>query len=630
MPREAKLNKPSNLTPFAALLWDALEHYHDPAQLGQNSPLAQVYFLGQDLLEISMDDMSPQRRGEVLVKLMQRAYQTLIQRKVDVRLLQACFLAPQIYWVEDEAGNAKTKTIGIRKRLIEVKINHASFYAKLAKTELPKQVEQLATVILQQRRMALRLEQPIIPPPLYERTKVEQRCRDLLVNENAAIGLTGESGVGKTALGQYLAHTYFAGRIFWFTFRPYLNDRLLELLFNLGHFCQLYLQQVNAGQNSALLATLIGLMQANQGETLPQEILLNTWRADLALMPRPPLLCFDEVDILHYETPQHEPLLQFLQSLLTDPLPLILIGQELPIIVPQSYSLQALTAQDGLVKLLKYHGLTLTPTEQELLHSTTNGNPRWLQLWVAFYQVGNKLTDFTTHLPYHTLFERISQRLTEDKLALLYELAVFHQAAPVQAWANQAALLSQLEQLHLIEFDLHGGVQIRAHWRDYFIKQLKQTETWQLYNEKAAKVYTTHGQFTTALFHYTEAKNYSAAIACWQEHRQKEIEQGQADHALTLLQTIPEQSLIKADRLTLTELLVDLLKVRGRYSQALSILARVVHRGKNLTEAHLRRLEGDILQLRGENERARQAYQAGLETVEQLLTEKALFHKNLA
>ena len=100
--------------------------------------------------------------------------------------------------------------------------------------------------------------------------------------------LWGPPGVGKTTLGATIFQRLATQPIFWYTFRPLLNDRVPSLLFALSHF----LHQQGA-------SNLWQLLLAAGGAIDDYQLALALLREDLAtLQPHSPVLCFDEVDCL--------------------------------------------------------------------------------------------------------------------------------------------------------------------------------------------------------------------------------------------------------------------------------------------------------------------------------------------
>ena len=192
--------------------------------------------------------------------------------------------------------------------------------------------QQLATAFVRQINPALRLDRPPRPDRLIGRDEVRESCRRAL-QAKRSVGLSGPAGIGKTTLGAAVvtAEPFAARRVFWYTFIPGLNDQLGSVLFSLG----LFLWQQGAAN---LWAQLI----AEPGRINPA-LLLGLLREDLkTLSETPPLLCFDEVDLLRpAEVEAHTQVVAFLGSL-RSACACLFIGQRPVIEVDEHYALAGL------------------------------------------------------------------------------------------------------------------------------------------------------------------------------------------------------------------------------------------------------------------------------------------------
>ena len=180
----------------------------------------------------------------------------------------------------------------------ELNLSRATYYRRREQA-----IQQLATAFVRQINPALRLDRPPRPDRLIGRDEVRESCRRAL-QAKRSVGLSGPAGIGKTTLGAAVvtAEPFAARRVFWYTFIPGLNDQLGSVLFSLG----LFLWQQGAAN---LWAQLI----AEPGRINPA-LLLGLLREDLkTLSETPPLLCFDEVDLLRpAEVEAHTQVVAFL------------------------------------------------------------------------------------------------------------------------------------------------------------------------------------------------------------------------------------------------------------------------------------------------------------------------------
>jgi len=210
-------------------------------------------------------------------------------------------------------------------------------------------------------------------------------CLDAL-QRGRTIGLSGPAGIGKTTLGAAVIDQLGARRAFWFTFIPGLNDQLGSVLFALGYFLW---------QQSA--PNLWGQLIADQGRLNPG-VLLELLRVDLsALQAAPPVLCFDEVDLLRpAEVEVHAHITAFLGSL-RGACACLFIGQRPLIEVDDHFELDGLD-EAASQQVLIAAGIDLAPDDQRRLLAQTGGNPRLLDLFISLQRSGEAITDVLNRL----------------------------------------------------------------------------------------------------------------------------------------------------------------------------------------------------------------------------------------
>lgn len=618
MTRQIKVNTETTAKPgeekvvdsFSENVEQALKHFHDSVWLGRHSPLASPYFLGTYWRNHKNND-DVQSRGVALQQLIHEATAALVAHHVKwgdlwSKLLHLAYFDTHDWSVQQMAD----------KLVIAPPTFHR--HQKAA-------IEQLAQAILALIRPTLRLETPALPPTLLGRDTALTTCVDWL-RQGKSVSLTGAGGVGKTTLGVAVAHRFAPTATFWFTLQPSLNDNLHSILFALGYFLH--------GQGaSGLWSQLV----ADRGEVkIPRS--LNLLRHDLMTQSsRPLVLCFDEVDLLNpTEVQAHRQLAPFLDSL-RGLASLLFIGQKQLLETDYQQQLVGLSLAE-IASWLQQTQIPLAQVEiQQLLHYT-GGNPRLLELFIAFYHtlarqaqpVSEALASLAEKPSVEFLLRRIWRHLNEDEMALLKVLAIFRNPVPRDAWLapTQQAALAQLQAWRLVQSDQQGGVALLPTFKAALAQYLLAREEKEVLHLQAAAIRARYGQYTAAAHHYVQAEEPQLAVQLWYIHREQEINQGQAEAALQLLQAVSQRRLAPQDSETLALLRAELYKLLGHYDEA-QVAVQATFWQIPFLKVQAKRLEGDIAELRGEVQRAIQAYQAGLETVEQWLSEAANYHRAL-
>ncbi|MCA9870446.1 MAG: hypothetical protein KC487_08745, partial [Anaerolineae bacterium] len=229
----------SRASSFSEHLKQALQLIDQPAQLGSQSPLAAPYFLGEALRDV---DATPEARGQALRAAIDRCLATMWGGPLpdDGREMLDTALGD-----EDQGGRYDCLILELNylnQRYRPVPRNQAAIYHDILHISRPTHdrhlrnaIANLATLLLQQLRPAVRPEQPIAPPALIGRDRLQRQVLDDL-QAGKAISLTGPGGIGKTSLAAALADDWISPAVFWYTFRPTFNDQLESLLFALGYF----------------------------------------------------------------------------------------------------------------------------------------------------------------------------------------------------------------------------------------------------------------------------------------------------------------------------------------------------------------------------------------------------------
>jgi tetratricopeptide (TPR) repeat protein len=535
-----------NVTPatvFLVAVRAALEHYDDPQWLGRRSPLASPYFLSAQQPG-GTAVMGLRERGLLLQGVLGEAATSLW----DGPLPQT--RAALINAVEEDRARLGNKSPRYYYLLLELRYLRRHFppsafpaaveampgYVNVSPTRffihLEEAIDELGRRVLERLTPALRLERPdLVAPPIGRSAVIELALRELLAGRSVA--LTGVGGVGKSTVGAALLADWPSRAVFWHSFRPGLNDDLNSLLFSLGHFAHV------AGA-PALWAQLL----AGEGRIGPPAQALGFLHMDLeAIAARRPLLCFDEVDLLHTSTgdprrKQHIQVLELLESL-RGVAPLLLIGQRVYVDVDVHCPLEPLPPGEA-GELLRRLGLEPDAPTLRRVHHFTGGNPRLLELYAALRRSGDAGDDVLS-LPREPsaqpLFSRLWRRLDGEERELLSALSVFRSFAPRDAWAERDAALGSLIDRRLVKTDAAGGIGLLSFFRDLVHDALPPEQRRRLQGE-AAFIRAQRGDYTAAAYHYWQADDSDAAVQVWFAHQDGEILAGQAGAADEVFQQI--------------------------------------------------------------------------------------------
>lgn len=526
---------------FNTTLRCALEHVDDTAWLAAHSPLATPYFLGRHLDTATATDEDEQR-GSALQQVLQQALADLwpgtlpstrkaLEEAVDeVRQLYGnkgdryAYLLLEVRYFRNYFGRQTypATTKAIPQYLL---VSTTRFFVHLEEA-----ITRLGELLLRRLQPTLRLEQPRLSTPFIGRRQMRDSCVQVL-KEQKSVALSGTGGIGKTTLGTAIAAQWPAAHVFWYTFRPKLNDNLHSLLFALSHFIQ---QHVSS--------TLWLQLLADTGQAAAREQLLGLLRGDLARLQEAhitPLLCFDEVDLLHTaesspRAPAHADLLELLEAL-RDEAPLLLIGQRA--YIDTGYHV-ALTPFDlaATQDLLAHYQLVLAAGVIERIHAYTQGIPRLVALVAVLLQSGDDpAAVLTLHQRAETqpLFTRLWHRLDDTERELLAALSVFRSAVPADAWTKHQAALNSLVQRQVLTRDAHDAVTPLPFVKALVYKELR-PEQRELLHQQAARLRALRAAYTAAAYHFWQAGSWEEAVAVWYPHRTLEIRRGHSRAALEI------------------------------------------------------------------------------------------------
>ncbi|MEZ4674281.1 MAG: ATP-binding protein [Caldilineaceae bacterium] len=615
-------------TTFYDQLKFALDHYDEPALLGEQSSLAQPYFLGRALTE-QVEASTHFGRGSALCDELGKAAKALWKGPLptdQATLLQTAFDAKEQRGFSDQ----------YHYLLLDLSYFHDYFPTPRKQSEiysdilhvsratydrhLREAIRRLGELLLLRLQPTLHSEQPTPAAELFGRNAIQEECLAILLAQKS-VYLCGPSGMGKTALGAALAEQWTTPAVFWFTVRVTLNDQLTSLLFALGNF-------LHQHGSSRLWLQLI----ANAGVIKDANLALELARMDLAELAAPPLLCFDEIDLLRpadieRETVPHTQFLAFVEGLYGHAA-LLFIGQRTVLPGDLVHSLERLTRQDIGEWLTRAH-IPVRPTTLGRLDEYTGGNPRLIALCLVLHQAvqaqhTTTLDDVLDQLPLTPalgpIWQRLQQRLDRSELALLQALSVFRSTAPRDAWHTErapndeperslttATTIERLIAYRLVQEDKQGGIALLPTLREIIYTQLP-VEAREDLHGLAGAIRALRGEYTAAAYHYSCAGRPDEAISLWYPHYDQEVRRGQAAAALAIFQQISAHRLSDTVAETLRLLRSRLLQLGGQSLAALTEVESV----KTQWAVDAATVGGDALRTLGQADAALVRYGDGL------------------
>ena len=573
----ARRKKASPAALFNQTVRSALEQVEAVTQLGE-SPLATPYFLG-NYLPADLSKVNQQLCGETLQQLLYETWQALwpgvlpdetaglitavneVRQQMGNKGEQYAFFILELRYFRRYLSPQQCGTTSLQIASY-LNISQARFFV-----HLDVAIGLLAEKLLDRIGPMCRLERPHIPTDLVGRSTILQTClHDLQAGHSVA--LTGMGGVGKTSVGATIGAVWPTTAVFWYTFRPQLNDNLTNLLFALGHFLQ---QQ---GQTMLWLQLL-----TDKGQLTNMEQLLGLLRSDLhQLNHLSPLFCFDEMDMLQValdepQSPSHTQVLAFL-DMFKGLASTLYIGQRVPIDTVKHYSVLPLNKKQ-MTRLLQQAGIELPSRKLRQLHTYTGGVPRLLELVILLLQSGedlNVLLNLHKQAAAHPLFHRLWKRLDRMQKDVLYRLAVFRTAVPSNIWNKaQRQAIRHLRQRHLIQRDETTGLALLPFIRA-LIYNMMHAEQRDEQHLRAAQLRAQHGNYTAAAYHFVVAGEYETAVNSWFPHMETEIAYGQGRAAYDIFQTVSPRRLEEKVRKTLLLIQNRLFLLSGEAEQVLSNL----------------------------------------------------------
>ena len=639
----------------------ALQSYANPHMLGQHSPLAAPYFLGQALQDMPATALG---RGEALRHELDQSLATLWGGPLPDTwaVMQAAVAEEEAHYGQGSRYLCQVLELNYFNHLYlpkpqsQSEIYHDILHISRSGHDrrLKEATNRLGELLLHRIRPAVRQEKPILTATLIGRDEILRECLAELESQRSVI-LTGPGGIGKTALGIQIGEHWSSPAVFWYTIRPTFNDHLGNLLFALAHF--LHCQGV-----SNLWHQLI----ADGGQIKDFNRALGLVRTDLEAIHDLPLLCIDEVDLLRPadpedEAPEHTQLVAFIESL-SNHIPLLLMGQRAVVDSEHIVELAGLVL-DELPLWLDSLKIPYTQDDIARLYDYTRGNPRLLELCIALYladessssgtlsETLNRLPQTAAVLP---LWKRIQRRLSRQERRLLYALAVFRSPAPQDAWVAERSdiaeqgieksqtdayeevpltandhqpthPLDRLIQYGLIQTDGFGGIALLPAMRKVIYSELEieQREVWHLH---AAQIRSQRGEYTAAAYHCAQGNRPEVAVQLWYAHREEEIRRGAAATALRLFENISRNVLDKEHARKLALLRGQLYRLHGEPPKIVATLEQTDWPTDSELSADAHLLWGRALVEQGKPEAGLKRYEHGLKVLAHLQAKSSRIH----
>jgi tetratricopeptide (TPR) repeat protein len=392
------------------------------------------------------------------------------------------------------------------------------------------------------------------------------------------------------------------------------------MVFAVAHFLNMHMR-----------SSLWMQLMANDGGIGPLEQALGLLRADLLALPKQPLLCIDEVDLLR--TSDNEPrqaahiqVLEFLESL-RGLASLLLIGQRVAIDTSSLLELKSLEDKEVL-RLLSAAGLKVDEDNLQQLVQTTEGNPRLLELSIALIRSGvviNDLPQLAKESSAQPFFHRLWRRLDDKERFMLGILSVLRNGTAPASWPEYGQALTRLLERRLVKRDLAGGVALLPFYRHLVYHDLL-AEQRQRLHQQAAVMRAELGEYTRAAYHFWRAEDYEAAVAVWFPFQEAEIRRGQGSAAHEIFRQISPARFKKQSRQKLKVIQARLYLLAGDAESALAGLENFAWHPDQEISADAYKQSGIAAGILGQSENARERYEQAIETLARLVSKITELH----
>ena len=608
---------------------DALQHYHDVHWLGQHTLLATPYFLGKSSQRVIHADSA--ERGEQLQSLLYQAATTIWGGTLPTTRNE---LIQQVELARHEKGNKSPRYLYFLLELRYLrhyfplrtapnKVDAMPAYVNVSRSRFFVHLEAAITLLMEtllaQVQPSLQLERPFSTKQLIARDELLAEAAAHL-NNGISVTLSGMGGVGKTAAGIHIQQHWQSDAIFWYTFRPGLNDDLYSVLFALAHFFR------QLGH-----AELWRYLLAHQEQALDHHHAIGFLRADIqASRVVKPLHCFDEVDILQTsdQSPrrvQHVLILELLESLV-EMTPTLLIGQRSYLDTPQHFVVLPFTSEQTGHFLAQTH-IVLPNAHVNKLQEQTQGNPRLLELYTMLHEDGFRVQDIYQSLSLKPLFHRLWKRLDSAERALLGQVSVFRSTIPLIKWDTQQAAQNSLHKRRLIQYNQDGTASLLPAYRELIYSEIP-AQTRHIYHRNAAQLRAEVGEYTSAAYHHCAADAPAVAIDLWYQHREAEIRQGKLIAAAGIFESLVPNTLPDVVRDKLLYIRNRSHLYQGNIKQVVADMATFSRQHDTLLAAELTFQAGQAHGLSGDIATAQDNFATAVQTLGQVTERTVTFLVN--
>ncbi|HMQ34501.1 MAG TPA: hypothetical protein PKD53_27440 [Chloroflexaceae bacterium] len=608
------------LSPIERNVKQALRLYDQPERLGQESPLASPYMLGRVLREVPRP-VTAQARGELLRGAIRAAAARLwdgapptsraamlaaigeVRRTPDAPRFS--YLVLELRCLHQQIAPNRMSDIWEDEALL---LGSKSQHYR----DFDLAVRRLTPLLLDVLRPTLRPERPPPPATLYGYDGQVALLAESLASGKAA-ALVGPGGIGKTSLAAAALARLGERPAFWYTLRPGFNDGIGSLLFALAAF----LHELGAANLWQYLVTANGAVS-------DLNLAAGLLRQDLAaLAPRPPALCFDDLEHLaggglSLGSPASAQLLDLVEQL-RGAAPLLLISQRPLPTCDVQIELAGLAA-DEVARFWRDAGFPLEIAQARRLHGYTGGNPRLLTLLLALQREGEELgvaqlgaEAARSLLP---AFQRLWRRLSLAERQALQALAVYQGYAPEEVLS--AAALEALAHLRLVERDGAGGVALLPALAPAIRAELEPEQLAALH-AAAAVVRLERGEYTAAAYHFAEAGDEARAVQAWFPQRAHALARGEADIARHVFLGLDRQRLDRQERKALDLIRAELRHYAGQTEEGLRDLEPAEWGDASEATARLWMLRGELEDALGYPDRALASYDEGVRVTARLI-----------
>ena len=166
---------------------------------------------------------------------------------------------------------------------------------------------------------------------------------------------------------------------------------------------------------------------------------------------------------------------------------------------------------------------------------------------------------------------RLRLHLSPAEVAVLYELSVYTGAAPRDAWRSNQKVLRTLADLGAGGDANPGDRQPSPGNQNLALSRNCRSTVGRSTHLAAATHHADRSRFTQAAHHYIQAGRSEMALWTWYNHRQQEIEQGQAGAALEMFTPLTQTALPNLeDQRVLALLIAQLCSPAGRTQEGLA------------------------------------------------------------